>query len=116
MRWREAWRHEQTARDELAEEAGRTAADLALVGRFVPMNGVTDEVCHVYVARGLALATAAEPDDTEEVEIVRLPPDEVEARIGTGEIWDGMTTAAWCLARRRLDPWGDCVQSLRASR
>jgi ADP-ribose pyrophosphatase len=96
--------HEQTAREELAEETGRAAATLTLVGRFVPMNGVSDELCHVYVARGLTPEAEAEPDDTEEFELVRLRPDEVEARMNRGEIWDGMTLAAWCLARGRLDP------------
>ena len=95
--------HEQTARDELAEEVGRAATELALAGRFVPMNGVTDEMCHVYIARGLTPSTEAERDDTEEFEILRLRSDDVEARIASGEIWDGMTIAGWCLARARLD-------------
>jgi ADP-ribose pyrophosphatase len=95
--------HEHTARDELAEEVGRAATELTLAGRFVPMNGVTDEVCHVYIARGLTPSVEGERDDTEEFEILRLRPDEVEARIASGEIWDGMTIAGWCIGRARLD-------------
>ncbi len=96
--------HEETAHAELAEEAGRSAADLTLVGSFVPMNGVSDETCRVYLARGLGACTTGEPDETEEFEILRLRPAEVERRIASGEIWDGMTIAAFCLARSRLAP------------
>ena len=38
------------------------------------------------------------PDETEEFEIVRATPAEIEANIRTGVIWDGMTIAAWSIA------------------
>lgn len=95
---KEGYTYEETARDELAEETGYSATSLQMVGEFNPYNGVTNEMCRVYVARGLAY-TGGEPDDTEEFEILRVTPGELEARIRTGAIWDGMTIAAWSIAK-----------------
>ncbi len=93
--------HEATARTELLEETGYSAKALVLVGEFNPYNGVTDEMCRVYVARELEYAGGT-PDETEEFEIVRLAPAEVDERIRSGAIWDGMTIAAWAIARGRI--------------
>jgi ADP-ribose pyrophosphatase len=91
-------RPEEAARAELAEEGGVIARELEHVGRFNPYNGVTDEMCDLYVARGLSPAQGARPDETEELELAPMTPEELEARIARGEIWDGMTLAAWCVA------------------
>lgn len=90
--------HLHTARQELAEEAGFDAAELTLLGEFNPYNGITDEICHVYLARKLT-PVVSYPDLTEEFERVPLRPQEIDRRIASGEIWDGMTLAAWTIAR-----------------
>ncbi len=92
--------HDETARCELAEESGYSAGSLAAVGEFNPYNGVADEMCRVYVARELRYVGGA-PDETEEFEIVRMTPAEIDERIGSGDIWDGMTIAAWAIAKAR---------------
>lgn len=97
--------HEETARHELAEETGYSAESLFLAGEFNPFNGVTDEMCRVYVARGLAFVGGT-PDETEEFELLRLAPAEVEKRIRSGAIWDGMTIAAWSIAKPEIDRVG----------
>ncbi|HSM00420.1 MAG TPA: NUDIX hydrolase [Candidatus Limnocylindria bacterium] len=94
--------HEETARQELTEEAGYFAGNLVLAGEFNPYNGVTDEMCRVYVARDLQYV-GAKPDETEEFELLRVTPAEVEGRIRSGAIWDGMTIAAWFLAKPEID-------------
>ena len=93
--------HDETARHELQEETGFSAKGLFPVGEFNPYNGVTNEMCQVYVARGLEYVGGT-PDETEEFEIVRLAPAEVDERIRAGAIWDGMTIAAWSIARGRI--------------
>lgn len=93
--------HEETARRELAEETGYEAGILIPAGEFNPYNGVTDEMCRVYVARNLSFVGGT-PDETEEFELLRLTPDEVDARIRSGAIWDGMTVAAWFLAGPKI--------------
>lgn len=90
--------HEETAGQELAEEAGFAADSLTEIGSFNPYNGVTDELCRVYVARSLR-PVQAPADVTEDCERVILTVEELEQRIRSGEIWDGMTLAAWMLAR-----------------
>lgn len=90
--------HDQTAWLELAEETGYSARRMVLIGAFNPYNGVTDEMCHVYLARDLQHVGAA-PDETEQFEFVSLRPDDLDARIARGEVWDGMSIAAWHLVR-----------------
>lgn len=92
--------HDSTAWHELAEETGYSAKILLEVGNFNPYNGVTDEICKVYIARDLQHVGAA-PDDTEEFELVHLPVHEIDRQIRDGEIWDGMSIAAWHLARAK---------------
>lgn len=89
--------HEETAVNELAEETGYVPAQLDHVGSFNPCNGLLDEICHVYVARSLRYV-GARPDETESFELVRLIPQEIDASISNGTIWDGMTIAAWAIA------------------
>ena len=93
---------EETARAELAEETGWSAAVWEKVGCFGPFNGVTDEMCHVFVARALEPAPDVKPDETEEMELVTLTVEELEQAVRSSSVWDGMTMAAWLLARHAV--------------
>jgi isopentenyldiphosphate isomerase len=62
---------------------------------------VADEICNVYLARAL-VSVPPKPDETEEFERFILTPEEVKAKISSGELWDGMTIAAWTLAKEAL--------------
>jgi len=90
-----------SAVQELEEEAGYTAAKMIQAGEFNPYNGVTNEMCRVYIARGLK-HVGSKPDPTEEFEHLELTPAEVEQRILSGEIWDGMSIAAWFIGRPKI--------------
>ena len=93
--------YEETAKHELAEETGFQASELACVAEFNPYNGVTDEICKVFIARKLT-PVAAHHDDTEEFEQVRLTPNEFEVKVVSGEVWDGMTLAAWAMVKQKI--------------
>jgi ADP-ribose pyrophosphatase len=95
---KEGHTYDQTATQELAEETGCIAAQWMIAGEFNPFNGVTDEICRVFIARDLR-HVPPRPDETEEFEIVTLTPAELEARIVSGVIWDGMTIASWTIAK-----------------
>jgi ADP-ribose diphosphatase len=95
--------YEAAAREELSEEAGYQAAELIPIGWFNPMNGASDEECYVYIARGLT-AGEAHPESSEEFEPVMLTLEELDRRIADGEIWDGMTLAAYALYRTSDHP------------
>jgi ADP-ribose pyrophosphatase len=90
---------EVQAREELQEEAGYRAGTMHYLGVFNPMNGVTDELCHVFVARELELVQAT-PEESEEFEIVRMSPVQIREAIRSNHIWDGMTLAAWAMAEQ----------------
>lgn len=94
--------HEETARKELREETGHEAKSLFMVGKFNPYNGVTDEMCNVYVAKGLQYVGET-PDETEEFEILRVTPEEIETLIRSGILWDGMSIAAWSIAKSGME-------------
>ncbi len=90
--------YEETARHELREETGYEAASISAVGMFNPYNGVTDEICRIFLARDLR-HVGGEPDVTEEFELVEWSAAEVEQHIVDGSLWDGMTLAAWMIAK-----------------
>jgi len=88
----------QTAHLELAEEAGRKASKMHCIGEFNPWNGAAKETCQVYLATGLE-PTQAQADPTEDIECFEYTPAELDQLIRQGQVWDGMTLAAWLLAR-----------------
>ena|SRR5258706_6281224 len=90
--------YDETAQHELAEETGFEAATLSVVAEFNPYNGVTDEMCRVYVAKNLR-AVESSHDETEEFEQVQLTPLEFDGMVRRADVWDGMTLAAWALTR-----------------
>jgi 8-oxo-dGTP pyrophosphatase MutT (NUDIX family) len=87
---------EETAKAELLEEGGFLADELIPIGWFNPMNGASDEECYVFVARGL-VASVARPEVSEEFEPAILNVAELDSLVASGEIWDGMTLAAYGL-------------------
>jgi ADP-ribose pyrophosphatase len=92
---------EEAARAELVEETGFECTKLRKAGRFIPYNGLSDEFCTVYIARQLNFV-GTKPDETEQIEVMTVAPDEVKAMIQKGKILDGMTIAGWLLGCRYL--------------
>jgi ADP-ribose pyrophosphatase len=93
--------YDAMAQIELEEETGFRATRLDRVGEFNPYNGVTDEICTVFLAQGLVHSKAV-PDSTEEFEILYKTPEEIDTLIRSNIIWDGMTIAAWGLVRHTI--------------
>jgi ADP-ribose pyrophosphatase len=88
---------EETARRELAEEVGRTAADLHYAGQFYTSNGISNEVAYVYLATGVELGEA-QREPSELMEIRFVPVEEALRMARAGEISDGPSALAllWC--------------------
>jgi ADP-ribose pyrophosphatase len=91
----------ETAVHELREETGYRAHDLAVAGEFNPYNGVTDEICRIFLAQRLEQVGDA-PEETEEFERVILTPPEIDEEIRSGRMWDGMSIAGWAIVRSRF--------------
>jgi len=89
---------EVVAHKELIEETGHDG-DLEFIGNFNPLNGLTTELTHVFIARNLRPSNEFSPDETEDFILHRLTPEELDRRIVANEVQDGMTLCAWALAR-----------------
>ena len=90
----------EAAEAELREEAGFAAGRLEEIGTYNPFNGVTDELCHVFLATELTEVEAT-PDATEEFEYLHCREEEIRRMIADRAIWDGMSLAAWALYSSR---------------
>lgn len=88
------------ARRELREETGLTAGEWTELMRLHTSNSITDECGIVFVAQQL---TAGEPEfeETEDLDIRRLPLAEAIAMVKRGEITDAISVAA--LLRMSVD-------------
>lgn len=89
---------EETIREELCEEAGITEADVRLIGTINPCVGITDEICSIYYADVHSRARPR-PERSEEFEVIAVSEKDIHNYIITGELWNGMTLAAWALFR-----------------
>ncbi len=92
---------EENAIKELREETGFSCNNLIKVGYFAPYSGVADEICYVYIAKELFIAPLNK-DFTEDFEIEFFTFEDIERMIDSNEIWDGMTLAAWIMAKNKI--------------
>ncbi len=83
----------EAAKRELLEETGLIAAHWELMLEMDLSNSVSDESCQVFVASGLSLREA-QPEDTEELQVRRLPFEKAVELVLAGEITDSVSVAA----------------------
>jgi ADP-ribose pyrophosphatase len=86
----------ETARRELAEEAGLAATSWSVLVDLAPSPGFSDESVRVFLARGLSAVSRPDLGDDEEADLThRWVPLSVAARmVLAGEIVNGITAAA----------------------
>ena len=82
-----------SAKRELREEAGIKAANWREILRMDLSNSASDEHAILYVAQGLTFH-APQPDHDEQLELRKLPFDELYAMVARGEVLDSLTVAA----------------------
>jgi ADP-ribose pyrophosphatase len=82
-----------SAKRELLEETGLKASEWTEIQRLHLSNSVSDELSILYVARGLT-QHEAEPEDTEQLIVKKVPFAQVYQMVCDGEITDSMTVAA----------------------
>jgi ADP-ribose pyrophosphatase len=88
----------ESARRELSEETGLHGGEWVDVAAFFTSPGFTDEKIHLFIATGLDQG-AASPEGTEDLELVRVPVEEVPSLLE--EVEDGKTLAGLLLLLRR---------------
>lgn len=91
-----------SAKRELLEETGITADEWTEVGHLHLSNSVTDEKGIVYLARGLHFGEA-EPEETEELKVKKVPFDEAVQMVMQGEITDALAVASILKVKILLD-------------
>ncbi len=85
---------EQSAREELEEETGYQVAALELLGWMHPMPAIFTNRFHVYLARNATPTGRLNPDETEEIETILVPLDEIRDYIKSGRISCSVQIAA----------------------
>ena len=86
---------------ELAEETGCVASDMIKVGTFVPSPPNVKDIIHVFVAEADQKGVQ-KLDFNEYMEVVFRRPDEIDEMVRRGEIWDGVTLAAWAMTHHQF--------------
>ena len=84
------------AKRELSEETGYEAAEWQKLTSIVTTPGFTDEVIHLYLARGLKKFDQ-HTDEDEFIDIEAVKPEEVRRMLLDGEIFDAKTLSALCM-------------------
>lgn len=82
-----------TAKRELEEETGYTAASFEPLGTLYPTPGFCDEVIYLYLATDLR-QTAPHPDEDEFLQVEQQPLDALVADVLAGRIADAKTQTA----------------------
>ncbi len=91
----------EIAREELREETGGVAEHWEYLGQFYTSNGISNEVAHIFLARGVSVfETAHEP--AEVMEVHRLPLTEAIRMARANKISDGPSALAILLSEARL--------------
>ncbi len=83
----------ESAKRELLEETGLVAAEWTKIVEMHLSNSVSDEYAVVYLARNLSQHTAS-PEETEQLQVIKVPFEEAYQMVERGEITDSMSVAA----------------------
>jgi ADP-ribose pyrophosphatase len=90
-----------TGQRELLEETGYSASDWVKLGHQHPCIGYSNEVIHMYLARGLS-AGMYQRDDDEHLDLFEASFEHCLSMIQNGEITDGKTIVALFFAEKYL--------------
>lgn len=82
-----------SAKRELKEEAGIEASNWKKIQEMHLSNSVSDELSIVYLAQGLTIGKPA-PEETEVLDLVKIPFEEAYQKVLNFEITDSITVAA----------------------
>lgn len=83
----------ESAKRELLEETGLVAQEWTKIVVMHLSNSVSDEYAVIYLARNLSQGTAS-PEETEQLQVKKVPFEEVYQMVERGEITDSMSVAA----------------------
>lgn len=85
----------EAAAQELLEETGYAAGELVLLGRTRPNPAFLSNWCYSFLALEVRPAGQARPDETEDLELVRVNVAQIPQMITQGEIDHALVLAAF---------------------
>lgn len=85
---------EQSAREELEEETGYVAGRFTRVARLRPIPALFTNHLHVFLAEDCTPEGRFHPDETEDLETILIPMNEVEPAIRSGRIDNAIIVAS----------------------
>jgi 8-oxo-dGTP pyrophosphatase MutT (NUDIX family) len=83
----------ESAKRELLEECGLIATEWTEILQMHLSNSVSDELAIIYTAKGLT-QTEAEPEDSEQLQLKKIPLENAIQMVLDGKITDSMSVAA----------------------
>ena len=86
---------ELSAQRELLEETGYRADEIILLGECFPQPAILSNKCLFYLAKNAAEVQPQQLDSGEDIEIIKIPLQEIPARIKNKEIDHGMVILAF---------------------
>lgn len=86
--------HIETAKRELLEEVGVTSDDRVFLGSQFVMDGFLKMRSFLFLALDCQITKTAHQEETELIEVVKIPFDEVYKRVISSELQDGQTKLA----------------------
>lgn len=92
---------------ELLEETGLQASEWHFLQEIHTSNSVTDEVAHIFVARGIEKVAEPSPDPSEKLEVKRVPLEKACEMVQTGEITDAVSVVGLLRAKAWLSMQSD---------
>jgi ADP-ribose pyrophosphatase len=82
-----------SAQRELIEETGITAKKWTKILEMHLSNSASDEHCYLFLAQELEFGIA-QPEEDEDLRVIKIPFEELYQRVNAGEITDSLTVAA----------------------
>ena len=90
----------ETVQREVQEETGYESDRWKKLGEFFLAPGYSDEVIYAFLAEGATpVENPPEQDEDEDIEVVLMSPQEVEAAIFAGDLIDSKSISSFMLAR-----------------
>jgi len=89
----------KSAKMELKQETGYSARKINKIGEFLPYTGLSNEICHIYIATGL-FKVGTTPEITEEVKNIIIPIRDVKSMLIKNK--DGKAITAWIMVQEFL--------------
>ncbi len=92
---------DQAAIDELEEETGALVEKMENLGEVFIAPSKESARTHIYIALDVEINSSQKLDETENIEVVLIPLDQVESKIKNGEIKASDTLSSLYLAKLR---------------